>query len=334
METTTRGAPDATQDPVRPVGCRRIRRRPERERRHRHGHHLLSQGADHGLQEGLRGRQPRHHHRDPEQEHHGRRGLHPRAARGPAPRRDVGQRARRLRGAGQLQAAAKRARGGQQKRAGQDRQLSAERPQGHVLRPGAGRLRDRVEHALPQGQQAGRAQGVDRPGAARILRPHRHLLALALGHDAAHGGDHLAGRRLGQGLVAALADHGQRRRRHRPQLCRARRREQRPVRHRHRDRLSGAGGQVLGLSGGLHLPQHDGGGAGQHRAGGRRQERGRGQDLHGLHHVGAGPAVAVRAQDRAPAHPALQRAEAARGLPGAAGHRQARQGAVQHRVVG
>jgi phosphoglycerate transport regulatory protein PgtC len=63
---------------------------------------------------------------------------------------------------------------------------------------------------------------------------------------------------------------------HRAQLRRARRREQRAVRHRPGDRLLRPGGQVLGLSGRVRLPRRHRRGAGQHRAGGRRQERRRG----------------------------------------------------------
>ena len=253
-------------------GRRIVGRRHGGPGRHGDGADLVSQGADHGLPEGLRGGQSGDQDRDPEQEHHGRRGLCARAARGPAARHHVGQRARRLRGVGAQQAADGRARDAQSGRARQDRQLPAQRPAGPVLRPGAGRLRDHVEHALPEGAQAGGAQGVERSDAARVLRPHRHLLALALGHHAADGGDHPAGRGLGQGLAPAAVHDGQCRRRDRPQLCRARWREQRPVRHRHRDRFLRAGGQVFWLPGGLRLPGDDCRGACQHRADRGRQE--------------------------------------------------------------
>ena len=42
----------------------------------------------------------------------------------------------------------------------EDRQLSDQRSEGLLQGPGARRLRDHVQHALPEGEQAGRAEGV------------------------------------------------------------------------------------------------------------------------------------------------------------------------------
>ena len=72
-----------------------------------------------------------------------------------------------------------------------------------------------------------------RPDQGGLLRPRRAQLALALRHHSPDGGDHPAGRGLGQGLEPAAGDRRQQRPDHRAQLRRARRRQQRPVRHRH-----------------------------------------------------------------------------------------------------
>ena len=97
------------------------------------------------------------------------------------------------------------------------------------------------------------------------------LQPVALRHHAPHGRDDPAGRRLEQGLGAAAGDLRQQRGDHRALLRRARRRVQRPVRHRPRDRLLRPRGEELRHAGGVRLSVGDGDRARQHRAGGRRQ---------------------------------------------------------------
>jgi ABC-type maltose transport system permease subunit len=98
-----------------------------------------------------------------------------------------------------------------------------------------------------QAHKAADAQGVGRPDEAGLLRPPRDLGAVALGHDPPHLRDHPAGRGLGQRLEPDPADRRQLRRGHRAQLRRARRRAERPVRHRPGDRLLRPRRQGLGL---------------------------------------------------------------------------------------
>jgi hypothetical protein len=124
-------------------------------------------------------------------------------------------------------------------------------PEAMYLRPGAGGLRPDVEHALHGANKVPAPKEWADLVKPEYFRPCGHLVAFALGHHAPDGGDHAAGRRLGKGLGPDAADCGQLRRRHRPQLWRARRREQRPVRRRPGDRLLWPGGQVLGLPGGV-----------------------------------------------------------------------------------
>ena len=116
-----------------------------------------------------------------------------------------------------------------------------------------------------QAQQAAGAEGMGRPREAGLLRPRRDLVAFALGHDPPHLRDHPAGRRLGQGLEPDPADRRQLRRDHRAQLRRARRRAERPVRHRPGDRLLRPRREGLGLPGRVRLPERDRDRAGQHR---------------------------------------------------------------------
>ena len=122
-------------------------------------------------------------------------------------------------------------------------------PEGLLLRPGARRLRPHVEHALHEGEQAAGAPRMGRPHEARLLRPRRDVVAVALGHDPPDGRNHPAGRRLGQRLVADAEDRRQQRGHHRAQLRRARRRQQRPVRNRARDRFLRTVGESVGLPG-------------------------------------------------------------------------------------
>ena len=133
--------------------------------------------------------------------------------------------------------AARQDRGARQGGAGEDRQLPDQRSQGLLLGQalaGYGLMwntRYMKANKLPE------PEGMGGPGEAGLFRPRRDVLAVALRHDAPHGRDHPAGRRLGQGLAADADDRGQLRRHHRAQLRRARRRQQRPVRHRPGDRF-------------------------------------------------------------------------------------------------
>ena len=136
--------------------CLRYSRWPHRSRRPAgHRHHVVSEGTDRGLQEGVRGEEPRDEGRDPEQGHPGRRRLRARDARRQPARRLLGLGARRVRGAREGRPA-RRSTTPASVDAGQDRQLPDQRPAGLLPRPGARRLRDHVEHALPEGEQAAR----------------------------------------------------------------------------------------------------------------------------------------------------------------------------------
>ena len=190
---------------------------------------LVSEGTDRSLQEGVRSEESRHQGRDPQQADPRGRLLHPRSAGQQQARRVLGFGARRIRGAVRRKAA-RQNRVARQGSAGEDRQLPDQRSEGLLPRPGARRLRHHVEHALPEGEQAARAQGVGRSGQAGLFQPRRHFVAVALGHHAPDGRDHPARRRLGQRLAPDADDRRQLRRDHRAQLRRARRRQQRPVR--------------------------------------------------------------------------------------------------------
>ncbi len=115
------------------------------------------------------------------------------------------------------------------------------------------RLRHHVQHALSAREQPARAEGMGRPQEADLLRPCRHFGAVALRHHASDGRDHPAGRRLGQRLGDAARDRRQSGAGVRPLVRRARRGQQRPVRHRHRDRLLRAVRQGVGLPGRVRL---------------------------------------------------------------------------------
>ena len=324
----------------RSVACcpRRRRARPARRRRpgrHDHHRHLVSQGPDPGLQDSLREAEPGHQGRDPEQGHRPGNRLREGTAGRAASRHLLGQRTGRLRGDEARQAAGEGLRPGQQGRAGQDRQLRHQRSRRHVPRPGARWLRLDVEYALHEGQQGAESRGVGRPHQGRLLRPRGTQFALAIGHHAPDRRDHPAGRRMGQGLEPVAGNQRQQRPDHRAQLRRARRREQRAVRHWHRRRFLRPVIQVQRLSGGVRLPEGHRGGAGKHRAGQRRQERRGGAQVHLLQPVARRPGTAARPQGLAPAGVAGGNAgrEGTRRLSEDLRDRQARQGSVRFRVV-
>lgn len=140
-------------------------------------------------------------------------------------------------------------------------------------------------------------------------------LAVALGHHAPDGRDAAAGRGLGQGLDTAAGDHGQLRGRDRRSFVTARRREQRPVRHRHGDRLLRSGRQVLGVPGRLRLPERLAvvpANIGLVTGAENAEEA---KEFINLHLEQGRPATAAGAQDQPPADAALRRPEGARRLP-------------------
>ena len=121
-------------------------------------------------------------------------------------------------------------------------------PAGLLFRLRGVRLRHHVERALREGQQAARAEGLDRPRQGRLFRPRLDRRAVALRHDASDDRDHPAGRGLGQGLAHHQGDGRQFPPGHRALLRRARRGQLRPGRLRHRHRLL----RLLGA--GVRLP--------------------------------------------------------------------------------
>ena len=183
--------------------------------------------------------------RDPEQEHRRRHRLRARAAGGQPARGVLGLGAGRLRGARRRRSCCRRSTRGNPAIPAKIGNYPINDPRGLLLGPGARRLRHHVEHALPRGQQAARAEGMGRSRQAGLLRPRRDLEPVALGHHAPHRRDHPAGRRLGRRAGRRCCDLRQLRGDHRAQLRRARRRVQRPVRHRPGDRLLRPRGEEL-----------------------------------------------------------------------------------------
>ena len=120
----------------------------------------------------------------------------------------------------------------------QDRQLSDQRSRGLLLRPGARRLRHHVEHALHAGATSCRRPRngpTSRSRSISATSPSRRRRAPAPRTSPSRPSCRAkAGTRAGTQI---LRDRRQLRGGHRAQLRRARRREQRPVRHRPRDRL-------------------------------------------------------------------------------------------------
>ena len=171
-------------------------------RRSRHGdrHHVVSEGADRGLQDGVREGQSGHQARDPEQEHGCRHRLRARNRAGTAPEIfwasapdafEVLKRDKLLVAAADVDNKAIPA---------QDRQLSDQRSQGFYngqALAGYGIMyntRYLKANKLPAPKEWA---DLLKP---RVVRPRRDDRAVALGHDAPDGRDDPAGRRLGQGL--------------------------------------------------------------------------------------------------------------------------------------
>ncbi len=98
----------------------------------------------------------------------------------------------------------------------------------------------------------------------RLSRSCRHVGAFALRHDASDGGDRHTGSWLGKRLGRMESDRWQLQVRHRAQLRRSRRRQQRPVRRRHRHRLLRALIAGIGLPGRIRLSDRDNPGSGEH----------------------------------------------------------------------
>ena len=242
-------------------------------RRHDHRRHLVPEGADRRLQDGLREEVPERQGRDPQQGHLGRHRLRARAGRRQPRRRSSGPRRPTPSRCSPRRSCCRRSTWPTTRHPGQDRQLSDQRSRGPLPRPGARRLRPHVEHALHAGATSCRRR---RSGPTS---PSRSTSATSRPRAPSRSGTtHLTfetilqGEGWDKGWNQILQIAGNCAADHRAQLRRARRRAERPVRHRPGDRLLRPRRQELGLPGRVRLSERDRDRAGQHRAGRRREE--------------------------------------------------------------
>ena len=251
--------------------CRPHLRFQQRPRRHRHGHHLLPEGADRGLQGRLREGQPGHQARDPQQEHgrgHRLRARDCRRASGPRCSGPARRMPSRCSSATSLL------------EAGSDVDNPAvpakignypiNDPQGFYLGQALAGYGIMYNTRYLQANKLAAPQEWD-----DLLKP-AWFGHVAMTSPSRSGTMHLTvetilqGEGWDKGWGTDAADGRQQRADHRAQLRRAGRRQQRPVRRRPGHRLLRPRRQVLGLPGRVRLSGDDLDRAGEHRADRRR----------------------------------------------------------------